>query len=818
MTFDLFQSVNGVGIPCPTDRLMATIDCQKIRDRVAAVRAAVAAGQKDEASRLKKRLPAVTWQAHFEDGKRRNESALHSGLYMLDIDGVEDVEHVCEQIMETATEQCLLDQLVAVHISPSGRGIRVVAVCTDPARDTIEKNQAWLAERLGILSYDAACKDFARLAFLVHYDDFKYLNLDLLKQEPTVRLNNNVFNPDSLPPSWSEAPLLCRDKSRVVASNSDIQSLLPQGGGDEAGENDNAVTRANPGSPSLGGGGGRPPQSRQFNEEQMHFCFHGMLISDIAQRYLDYFGRPMEGERNTYYYNMCVNFRYITDHNVGILLAQLPDLGLSITERQRVVESACKSRRGGRIPYTFWKFLESLGLVTSLKNAGLATTEEEQEEQLDSMEKKKPTAVDMPMLFREICRSVPLEFRWPMTAALLPILGTLGSRIRARYIDGKMHSPTFHSVIIAPASSGKSIFGDIYHLLTEQLKRRDDVEWEREKLYKMELRRKKNAKELPENPHIRLRLLNPSISVPMLLQRQQDADGLHQLTFTPEVDTLAKTNKGKAGMDKNDMYRQAWDNDWYGQDYMMTDTFSGNVQLFQNFLLTGTPAQVRNFYGDPENGLVSRVMFAHIEGQEFARMPKFRELTARAKETIDRCIQRLLDSCYKTLDNGKETILAEKDITEKMTFMYKPLEDWLEKKRLEALMEADKSKDNFRKRAAVKAFRAAMLAVEIYVSPSKYQQAMIVQWAIDLADKDLKEHIDMYADKFNEDQAPVEFTIANILRSLDDHFTMNDVIVAMKRAGRKSQASGIVSGWKTSGLVVKTGKGQYQKTALGKEQ
>ena len=35
----------------------------------------------------------------------------------------------------------------------------------------------------------------------------------------------------SLPPSRSEAPLLWRDKPRIVASNSDIQSLLPQGGG-----------------------------------------------------------------------------------------------------------------------------------------------------------------------------------------------------------------------------------------------------------------------------------------------------------------------------------------------------------------------------------------------------------------------------------------------------------------------------------------------------------------------------------------------------------------------------------------------------------
>lgn len=765
MTFDLFQSVNGVGIPCPTDRLMATIDCQKIRDRVAAVRAAVAAGQKDEASRLKKRLPAVTWQAHFEDGKRRNESALHSGLYMLDIDGVEDVEHVCEQIMETATEQCLMNEIVAVHISPSGRGIRVVAVCTDPARDTIEKNQAWLAERLGILAYDAACKDFARLAFLVHYDDFKYLNLELLKQEPTVRLNNSAFSAES-----------------VAVEQEQVKTA----------------------------------QQRQFTDEQMQFCYHGMLISDIAQKYLDYFGRPMEGERNTYYYNMCVNFRYITDHNVGIMLAQLPDVGLSITERQSVVQSACKKTRGGRIPYTFWKFLEGLGLVTSVANGQQAAKAEDEEAKVEQ-EAKPEDFPTMPPVFRQYCDLVPNEFKWPMTCALLPILGTVGTRIRAAYLDGAVHSPTFHSVIIAPASSGKSIFSRVFHELTEGFRRRDELEWEREKLYKMELRRKKNAKELPENPHITLRLLNPSISVPMLLQRQQDADGLHQLTFTPEVDTLAKTNKGKAGMDKNDMYRQAWDNDWYGQDYMMAETFSGNVQLFQNFLLTGTPAQVQAFYGDPENGLVSRVLFAHIEGQEFAKMPQFRELNSKAKEAVDKAMQRLWDTCYKKLDDGKEVILPVTDISERLAFIRQRLEQWLERKRMEALTEANLAKDSFRKRAAVTAYRAAMVAVMLYAHTDKFVCHRIANWAEWIADKSLQEHVDMYGEHFEKPQPTQDMKIVNLLRTLDVSFTMNDVIVALKKAGRTSQPSSIVSKWKQNGFIAKTGKGQYTKTALGKE-
>ena len=783
MTFDLFDTINGPGVACSTDMLMATIDTQKMRDRVAAVRQAVQAGKKDEAARLKKRLPAVTWQAHFPDGKRRSEGALSSGLYMLDIDGVVEVEKTIDAIIEAATEQCILDEIVAVHISPSGKGIRVVAICSDPARDTIEKNQAWLAEKLGILSYDEACKDFARLAFLVAYEDFKYLNLDLLTKEAPVRLNNNLF---SLPPT-------------------------PSQGGGEGGENDNAVLKANTSTPSVGGGKGR-----LFSDEQLNFCFHGMRVSEIAEKYLDYFGRPQEGERNNYYYNMCINFRHITDYSPGILLAQLPDFGLTMTERQKVVESATKKSRGGRIPYAFWKLLEELGLVQSYRATESMQTPEDIEKRIEAMEAKHEEFPQMPLIFREYCRSVPPEFRWPMTAALLPILGTIGTRIRGAYLDGRMHSPTFHSVIIAPASSGKSLFNDVYFTLTEELSKRDDVEWEKEKLYKMELQQKKNAKTLPERPHTRLRLLNPSISVPMLLHRQEDVGDLHQLTFTPEIDTLAKTNRGRAGMDKNDMYRQAWDNDVYGQDYMMTETFSGKVRLYQNFLLTGTPQQAENFYGDPENGLISRVMFAHIDDQTYASLPAFRRLTKGEKESVDRALKRLYATCYKTQENGKETIQPIVDYSQALTFMHKPLMEWLERTRISAMTEANLAKDNFRKRAAVKAFRAALVAVAIYGKLNRAQQTMVKNWALWIADMDLKEHVDMYLDKFTEPESHKADTVKNLFRGLDENFAVNDVTVAMKRVGRKSQPTNLICAWKKAGLIIKTGKGLYVKTEKGK--
>ena len=789
MKYSIFQTLSGLGLPCPTDLLMSTIDSQKLRDNVQAVRDAVAAGQKDNVDRLKKRLPAVTWQASFPDGKRCSEGAVPSGLYMLDIDDVADALAEGQRLVTTVQNGQLKDLVAAIHISPSGRGLRVVAVCADPALDTIEKNQAWLAAQLGLSSYDSACKDFARLAFLVPQDDFLLLNLDLLVQEPRVILDNPLYS---------------------------LHSTPSQGGGESGGGNESAVSGASSNIHSLEG-----ERGKLFTDEQRSFCFHGMLISDIAEKYLDCFGRPQEGERNTYYYTMCVNFRHITDCNVSVMLSQLPDFGLSVNERQKVVESATKRYRGGRIPYPFWKFLESLGLVQSERQRA---EEQRKADELASIEAMDETPDDgsqllpeMPMLFREYCNRVPVEFRWPMTAALLPILGTIATRLRALYDDEELQSPSFHSVIVGHQSSGKSIFSKVYYELTDDLAKRDQEAWAKERVYNEELKVKKNASKRPANPHVRLRLLDPSISVPKLLERQQDAGDIHQLSFTPEVDTLTNSNRGGHGMNKNDMYRKAWDNDFHGQDYMMAETFSGRVQLYQNILATGTPEQVMNFYGNVENGLSSRVMFAHIEKRWFASKPKCKKLDAKAAARVDKILQRLNATCYGIDDDGNEIILPLKDITSKVAFMNKPITRWLNDRAVEAVADLDYAKDTFRCRAAVKAFRAAMIAVAIYdFKPTSRQQHIIRDWALWIADMDLKEHIDMYADKMENCVVPEKkTTVKGLLHFLPDKFTPAELKEKAEEAQKKTPLKRIVHLLneaklieKSNGYLVKTDKGK----------
>ena len=68
--------------------------------------------------------------------------------------------------------------IVAIHISPSGTGVHVVALC-NPACNSIAEDQARLAHLLGT-SYDTVCKDAARIFFVTPKEDWKYLDLETL--------------------------------------------------------------------------------------------------------------------------------------------------------------------------------------------------------------------------------------------------------------------------------------------------------------------------------------------------------------------------------------------------------------------------------------------------------------------------------------------------------------------------------------------------------------------------------------------------------------------------------------------------------------
>ena len=139
-------------------------------------------------------LPAVTWQSHFDGKLRTDANAEPTGLFCLDV----DIHHedmfklLCKEkspeeayawaenearqrAQEWARKAEQLD-IVGIHVSPSGTGVHVIACCHRSCK-SIEENQARLARLLGT-SYDAVCKDWARIFFLTPEEDWTYLDLD----------------------------------------------------------------------------------------------------------------------------------------------------------------------------------------------------------------------------------------------------------------------------------------------------------------------------------------------------------------------------------------------------------------------------------------------------------------------------------------------------------------------------------------------------------------------------------------------------------------------------------------------------------------
>ena len=145
---------------------------------------------------------------------------------------------------------------------------------------------------------------------------------------------------------------------------------------------------------------------------------------------------------------------------------------------------------------------------------------------------------------------------------------------------------------------------------------RDAVQSMRENIYLRIISKKGANDKSPDLPHTSLRVIPSKNSEAEFLTKQQDNHGAHMFTYAAEMDEWAKGEKA-AGGNKSDMIRVAWDNGEYGQQFKSANTFRGKVRLYWNVLITGTMAQVSNYFKNVENGLVTRCCYTTIENQEF---------------------------------------------------------------------------------------------------------------------------------------------------------------------------------------------------------
>lgn len=719
MIFDYCHTTGSAARTCTYDEFNHLVDLPQTAELIAAFRR----GDKG----AKQRLPVFCFHAHFPHGRRRSAEAEPSGLVMADFDHLapEELEVFKARAVSEEFRAAVGGVVMLVHVTPSGRGLRVVFKATrrTPFADcrSIGDFQRRFAQLLGGSErLDGVTTDLARCSFSPARADIAYFDKRLFTEGPEL----TSFAPEGAAPATA-AP-----------------AALPAG---------------------LMASGGAVQQD-----------YRGVPLDEIFRMYFAMTGGlPAEGERNSRFYAAARDLRYICDFNPRTLAAHMPDVGLGVDEVFNVCQSACQSSRAAQLPPA---------VADAVAAVRAASADSADDEAPDSGPAGAGTDA-LPRVFRDFAALFPPAFADAVVLALLPVMGTLTTRLRARYLDGELHSTSFLTVITAEQASGKSFARRIVHTLLRRIEEEDAAQRAIEKSYREELRLKKNTKEQPEDPHVKVRLVPASISVAQLLRRLDNAKGEHLFSFAEELDTVIKSNRSGAWSEKNDIYRNAFDNAVYGQDYLSDNSYSASLPVFYNMLFLGTPRQTERFFNNVENGLVSRCCFATLPDQFGAHMPVFRALSDAVASRLDKQIAQLMGASGEV----------------NLGFVNEALARWLEAQRLQSLREVDRARDIFRRRAAVIGFRAALTVAPLYMLGRQTSRDMLTCFACHVADLVIHGQLAFAGAGLNriiERSARRERARSSaIFDALPDEFSQSQLASAMNAAELKSPVRQLVYLW-----------------------
>lgn len=761
MNFDYFNRVNHTkGFPCTLDAFLNICSDSTV---LAIAKRMLTCKDKEERSKLKKQLPVITWQASYKDHVRKNANAIPSGLYIIDVDnvGIDEMKAITDKALSIKSEE----KIVYIGYSISHQGVRLVAE-TDGRFSTIEDYQKHLSEVLNVV-YDSACKDFARASYCVPDAYVIYLDQSIFQRPATSLLINPAFGKTDL---TTECNAVCSQTTQSVTTTPITESHSEQ-------------------------------ETSEFQKD-----YKGLSLKDIAYSWLEATGgQPVEGERNQRLYNCAFSMKYICDFNEAAILHALPDCNLPLDERKSIVHSACSGPRNST--GTPKVLSEVISKMLADKELDSLMCDEDIEKEINVQVEKfadvfsTSEVPELPPIWSHFYKIAPDDFKLSCMLCLLPFLGTLGSKLRARYRGREIHSPSFIVTLEAPQAQGKSFIKLLDEICLGELKeedarqRREEREWKDAKKMIKDLGTKLTKKEASDfmetKPEVRIRYVAPTMSVTELMRKMDAADGLHLFAMSTEIDTVYKAMK-RDFSNFSDILRKAFDNDEIGQDYASETSWSGIVRLFYNCIYSGTPKAVRRFFPDVEDGLISRVLFVTIPDQTFKQGVVFADFKTKELEDLKFHLERLNKVSVFDGEPQPEHLM-------KMDFLAKYMMKWVAAQQNVAREQQDVTRDTFCRRSAVIGFRAGMIAFYLWGEiTTPVMMKKVKNFSTWIANCALRQFLLRF--KIEHDTKST-FKYKSVYDRLNDEFTVTDLQNAARQDKYRTPVRDMVYRWKLAGLV-----------------
>ena len=729
---------------------------------------------------LKQSLPSINFVGRSVRD-RANNAMIPTQLFMIDIDHIPE-DKDCRQVWDTLCMKVdydwIVDNVILAHISPSGHGIHIIF--KSQGYPTLIENMNAVNEIFNFDEYgdyDTKVKDFARVSFAFKASEILFESARLLLSTESdfgTSLVNDAFAEEIQDGDSSKTPTKTK-ASRTISGN------VPELSDEEI---------------------------KKY--EQMEF--RGTPLINIVNRWVEKRGTPDAGEVHNYYNEMIKYFRNITSNNRKWLFAILPRFGHSAEECWGQIVSITKANTLSRIDKEFYFFLKDNGFYVAKESEANAL-----KEYMMSDEEKDPDKMPtLPPVFREFVKSAPKDFHLSVINALMAILGFLSTYVKAKYpYDDRWHTCSFFSIIYAPAGTGKGFVERLLDKLMDYVTLRDQVQSLRENIYLRIIQKKGANDKAPDVPHTSIRVIPSKNSEAEFLTKQQDNHGAHMFTYAAEMDEWAKGEKA-AGGNKSDMIRVAWDNGEYGQQFKSANTFRGKVRLYWNVLITGTMAQVNNYFKNVENGLVTRCCYTTIENQEFQLATIWKPIPAKGLETIQKYCKRCDENTYETpctVDLDEAKMLSDDEFDKQVDWQFKfkekqevdlswimpTIEKFQKEQCDQAALAYDKARDTFRRRVGVRGFRLALLCTTLYQTIGARERKIICNFVEWWMHQDIECTLQLWGKKYNEiveNATTQNISQRDVYSQLKDEFTIDDLYVVCKREGIKTRLKQIIYNWK----------------------
>ena len=456
--------------------------------------------------------------------------------------------------------------------------------------------------------------------------------------------------------------------------------------------------------------------------------YHGIPFADIIKKYWEVNNRgfePTEGDRDTLTYQLACDLRHICGKNADWLDQVIPCYdGFAPEEKRRKIESALSSEYEA-FPA---RLRNTLAALSPSENFEMGEADNEPTTVIPQLPVNK-----LPQGVKDSIEAAEPGMEMTVVAAICPCIGALASGVQLD-VHKKKAGLNLISYIVGDFASGKGLIDPIQSAWMAEVKAMDDLYLQQEEDWRNKKLAAKNKKEQPEEPKLPVRCIPLNNTVANIAERLANVVGKHAFSFTPEADVVAQKWKSSVS-DFSVMIRQAYDGSRYDREARSVEAVNVHIDhLLWNVVMCGTPDALYRVISNYTDGLQSRIAFTQTPDNTFAQLADDpRVLTDRQAERI-RQVAHLLP-----LMQG-EVVLPKLEETGRK---------WLEKIRLEAMLNDDRVKARQRIRICVTTQRMVCCLMLCKVC-----EQLIQKHGMSGAEKQLQTHPNLWKEMLLKTQTP----------------------------------------------------------------